>query len=97
MRLSWATGLKNQVYTTKLVHLVHYSDHNLNSRQRVAFINCFAPCADLSRPAPNNCASKKLLKNWAQGAKVGGKGAKPVMKSTQRVCYSGHQSHIQVE
>ena len=46
------------------------------------FINCFAPCAELSRPAPIIWASKKLLKSWAQGAKVGRKGAKPFMKLT---------------
>ena len=59
--------------------------HSKNSTG-VDFINCFAPCADLLRPTPNICASKKLLKNWVQGAKVGRKGAKLFMKSTPGVC-----------
>ena len=48
----------------------------------VNFINCFAPYAKISRLAPKFCASKKLLKSWAQGAKVGRRGAKRFMKST---------------
>ena len=56
----------------------------------VNFINCFAPFAYLSRPAPYICASKKLLRSWAQGAKVGRKGAKPFMKSTpEQILFSG--------
>ena len=48
----------------------------------VDFINCFAPYAKLSCLALNFCASKKLLKSWAQGLKVGRRGAKPIMKLT---------------
>ena len=62
--------------------------HSKNSTG-VDFINCFAPCADLLRPTPNICASKKLLKNWVQGAKVGRKGAKLFMKLTPGVCWGG--------
>ena len=39
----------------------------------IEFINCFAP---------KTCANKKLLKSWAQGAKVGRKVGKLLMKST---------------
>ena len=48
----------------------------------VDFIKGFAPCAHLLRLAPNFCASKKLLKSWVQGAKVGRRGAKLFIKST---------------
>ena len=48
----------------------------------VDFIKGFAPCAHRLRLAPNFRASKKLLKSWAQGAKVGRNGTKPFMKST---------------
>ena len=40
------------------------------------------PYAYLLDLAPNFCAIKKLLKSWAQGAKVGCRGTKPFMKST---------------
>ena len=33
------------------------------------------------RPATNFCASKKLLKSWAEGVKVGCRGARLFMKS----------------
>ena len=58
----------------------------------VKFINCFASYAHLLRLTSNFPASEKLLKSWAQGAKVGRKGAKPFMKSTRGVmdiCYHG--------
>ena len=45
-------------------------------------INCFAPYDHLFCLTPNFLASKKLLKSWAEGAKVGLRGAKPFMKST---------------
>ena len=48
----------------------------------VDFIDCFAPCTYILSLAPNFGASKELLKSWAQVAKDGCKGAKPVMKST---------------
>ena len=48
----------------------------------VDFIKGFVPCAHRLRLAPNFRASKKLLKSWAQGAKVGRYGAKPFLKST---------------
>ena len=51
-------------------------------RTGVDFIEGFAPCAHLLRLGPIFCASKKLLKSWAQGAKVGRRGAKLFMKST---------------
>ena len=53
------------------------------------------PYADLLRPAPNIYASKKLLKSWAQGAKVGRKGAKPFMKSTPgQIDYLKHSNFL---
>ena len=48
----------------------------------IDFIKSFAPCAHLLHLAPNFCANKKLLKSWAQGAKVGCRGTKLFMKST---------------
>ena len=56
--------------------------YNYHYQTGADFINYFAPCADLLRPAPNICTIKKLLKSWAQGAIVGRKGAKPLMEST---------------
>ena len=38
---------------------------DLIPQRGVNFINCFTPCAELSRLAPNFCASKKLLQCWA--------------------------------
>ena len=46
------------------------------------FLNYFASYAELLRLGPNFCASKKLFKKWAQGAKVGCRGAKLFMKLT---------------
>ena len=67
-----------------------FCNKNLNSilsdinvyQPGVDFINCFGPYAHLLRLTPNFHASKKLLKSWAYGAKVGHRGAKPFMKST---------------
>ena len=51
-------------------------------RSGVNFINCLTPYAEFLCLALNFCTSKKLLKSWAQGAKVGHKGAKQLMKLT---------------
>ena len=51
----------------------------IHSQLGVNFINCFMPYAELWRLAPNFCASKKLLKSWALGVKVGRRGAKLFM------------------
>ena len=80
------TAAKDGLKCSKFVHLFLLNKICIQilwvTLSGVYFTNCFAPCADLLRPGPNICASKKLLKSWAQGAKVGRKGAKPFMKST---------------
>ena len=48
----------------------------------VDFMNCFTPIAAHSRLALNICTRKKILKSWAQGVKVGRRGAKPFIKLT---------------
>ena len=92
MQKNCTTTLKNVAFyvcvnTASMVSKTRAAS-NLNSTTKsleqkgVDFINCFMPYAELSRLAPNFCASKKLLKSWAQGAKVWRRGAKPFMKST---------------
>ena len=57
----------------------------------VDFINWFAPYAYLLLFGPNFCTSKKLLKSWGQGLKVGRRGAKPTFcKSYDWLLYLLH-------
>ena len=49
---------------------------------RVDFINCFAPCADLSRPEPNILRSFLLAQMLGVGCKRSAQGANQFLKST---------------